>query len=96
MGYFTNKTNGSATSVAGQLTNVVKEALDFEKTMYDTILKEILPEVKAPYSEGEKFSGSCVALVEALIDGEYKNFSTHHQLAYPEILTERKALFNGE
>lgn len=96
MGYFTNKKNGTVESVAGKLTNMVKEGLSNEKNRYNNEINFNTPEFKQKYREDEKFSGGGVDSIFAMVSDEYQQYNAQYRYRTQEIAEDRKHLFNPE
>lgn len=96
MGYFTNKKNGTANSVAGKLTNIVKEGMNKERSDYDNVINFNVPILKQAYREDEKFSGNGVEAIFEMVSDEYDQYNLKYNHKIQEIASERKLLFNPE
>lgn len=96
MGYFTNKKNGTANSVAGKLTNSVKEGLSYQKNRYDDDIHYNTPIFRQEYREDEKFSGNGVEKIFETVSEAYQQYNSQYRYRIQEIAEDRKILFNLE
>lgn len=94
MGYFTGKPKSTAESIAGKLTNAIKDGLIEEANKNDQVIKTDSPPFTLDLESDMKFSGASVlSLIEAIND-EYHRYNINFQYQYQNIYKDRKTLFN--
>lgn len=96
MGYFVGKTDSTAKSVAGKITNAVKEGLSDVASRHDSIMNGDLPEFTTTCGEDEKFSGNGVEAIINSINDAYKQYNVNYRYQYHDIYKDRKQLFQSE
>lgn len=94
IGYFMNKKYGTASNIASEMTNMIKDYLESEKGLYDRELYNHSSEFKQQSQEDERFSGSGVESIVGVVNEEYEQYNRQYRYRYQEILNDRKSLFN--
>lgn len=92
MSYFSNKPKATAESIAGVLTNKVKENLADERDKYEGKLGDV-PSLNQWFGE-HKFSGDGVDSIKGKVAESFGNYNTYSRFKVQESAKERKELFN--